>query len=124
MYFTSNKTSSNGSGYSVAWIPDNLAYWMILLRNWQAKYNPILRPMPWLERERTFLNEKQRIAKGSNCFLFRDFGAEEPGHFTGRLASRLSAALYYTQPADLKLAFLSKDEAVLSHYTSRYTPHR
>ncbi len=123
MYFTSNKTSSNGSGYSVAWIPENLAYWMILLRNWQAKYNPFLRPMPWLECERTFLNEKQRIAKGSNCFLFRDFGAEEPGHFTGRLASRLSAALYYTQPADLELAFLSKDEAALSHYTSRYTPH-
>lgn len=123
MHFTSNKTSSSGSGYSVAWIPENLAYWMILLRNWQAKYNTISRPMPWFECERTCLNEVQRIAKGSNCFLFRDFGAEEPGYFTGRLASRLSAALYQSQPSDLHLASLSEDDSVLSHYTSCYTPH-
>lgn len=123
MYFTSNKTSSNGRGYSVAWVPQNLAYWMIQLRNWQAKYNPILRPMPWLECVRTSLNESQRIAKGFNCFLFRDFGEEEPGNFSGRLASRLSAALYHTQPKDLQLALLSRDETVLGHYTSKYTPH-
>ena len=123
MYFTSNKTSSNGSGYSVPWVPLDLAYWMIQLRNWQTKYNPISRPMPWLECERTSLNENQRIAKGANCFLFRNFGSEEPGHFSGRLASRLSAALYHTQPNDLHLASLLKDDTVLSQYTSRYTPH-
>lgn len=123
MYFTSNKTSSNGRGYGVPWIPDDLAYWIIQLRNWQKKYNPIFRPMPWLDCKRTWLNEMQRNAKGSNCFLFRDFGSEEPGHFSGRLASRLSAALYHTQPRELQLASLSKDETVLKHYTSKYTPH-
>ncbi|MBU3070204.1 integrase [Aestuariicella sp. G3-2] len=123
MYFTSNKTSSSGRGYDVAWIPEELAYWVIQLRNWQSKYNPISRPMPWLECKRTSLNENQRIYKGSNCFLFRDFDMEEPGHFSGRLASRLSASLYHTQPSDLELASLLKDETVLSHYSSDYTPH-
>jgi hypothetical protein len=124
MHFTSNKTSSNSNGYSVAWIPEDLAYWMVVLRNWQTKYNPISRPMPWLECLKTSLNEKQRMAKGANCFLFRDFGAEESGHFSGRLASRLSAALYHSQPNDLELASLSGlDKTVLSRYSSRYTPH-
>ncbi len=123
MYFTSNKTGANGRGYAVPWVPENLAYWMIQLRDWQTKYNPVFRPMPWLECERTSLNEMQRIAKGSNCFLFRDFGAEEPGSFSGRLALRLSAALYHTQPKDLELASVLKDKSVLSHYSSRYTPH-
>ncbi|WP_020405135.1 gamma-mobile-trio integrase GmtZ [Hahella ganghwensis] len=124
MYFTSNKTSSNGSGYSVAWMPEDLAYWMVQFRNWQSKYNPISRPIPWLECVRTSLNEKQRSTKGANCFLFRDYGDEEPGHFSGRLASRLSASLYHSQSNDLKLATLSgADETVLSRYSSRYTPH-
>lgn len=124
MYFTSNKTSSNGSGYSVAWMPEDLAYWIVHFRAWQSKYNPISRPMPWIECVRTSLNEKQRLAKGANCFLFRDFGGEEAGHFSGRLASRLSAALYHSQSNDLELATLSgADETVLSRYSSRYTPH-
>jgi hypothetical protein len=124
MYFTSNKTSSNGSGYSVAWMPEDLAYWMVQLRNWQSKYNPISRPMPWLECVRTSLNEKQRAAKGANCFLFRDYGDEESGHFSGRLASRLSASLFHSQSNDLELATLSgADETALSRYSSRYTPH-
>lgn len=123
MYFTSNKTSANGQGYSVAWIPKELAYWMVQLRNWQSKYNPISRPMPWLECKRTALNENQRMAKGANCFLFRHFGGEEPGHFSSRLATRLSAALYHTQPEDLELACLLKDDTVIGHYSSRYTPH-
>jgi len=123
MHFTTNKTSFNGQGYSVAWIPESLAYWMILLRQWQSKYNPISRPMPWIECEKTSLNEQQRIAKGSNCFLFREFGAEEPGHFSGRLATRLAASIYHTQPSDLLLAALSGDKKTLSHYSSRYTPH-
>ncbi|MGH1431801.1 MAG: gamma-mobile-trio integrase GmtZ [Neptuniibacter sp.] len=124
VYFTSNKTGTNGNGYSVAWVPEDLAYWMVLLRNWQAKYNPISRPMPWFECVRTSLNHNQRIAKGSNCFLFRDFGIEECGHFSSRLASRLSAALYHSQQNELELAsFSGVDKAVLGHYSSKYTPH-
>ena len=123
MWFTTNKTSNQGAGYSVPWIPHELAYWLTRLRCWQQKYNPISRPMPWLECVRTKLNETQRKNKGVNCFLFRDFGYEEPGNFTARLTDRLAAALYYSQPKGICLAELNGNSQHLSNYVSRYTPH-
>lgn len=79
--------------------------------------------MPWLECVRTKLNETQRKNKGVNCFLFRDFGYEEPGNFTARLTDRLAAALYYSQPKGICLAELNGNSQHLSNYVSRYTPH-
>jgi hypothetical protein len=123
MHFTSNKTSVNGASYSVAWMPEQLALWMIRLRRWQSKYNPITRAMPWTDCKRTELNKKQLVAKKSNCFLFRDFGDEECGHFSSRLNDRLAAALYYSQPSGLELATLSGKASALSTYDSVYSPH-
>lgn len=123
MHFTSNKTSSKGSGYDVAWMPEQLALWMIRLRRWQANYNPISRPMPWKECTRTDLNETLRKAKGANCFLFRDFGDEECGHFSHRLKDRLAAALFYSQPKTLVLAECRGSPSALSTYKSIYTAH-
>ena len=123
MHFTTNKTSNRGQGYDVPWIPMELVYWIIKLRRWQEKYNPIARPTPWVECKRTKLNEMQRRAKGANCFLFRDFGEAEPGHFTARLSDRLAASLYYSQPKGMLLAQLNGDMRHLSYYVSKYTPH-
>lgn len=125
MSFTSNKTSFNGAGYKVDWAPDTLVYWMVKLRKWQEKYNPITAPFPWEKCTRTQMNLAQRVAKGANCFLFREFGGEEPPAYSNRLSERLAAALYYSQPADIVLAtFLEGgSEGFLSHYDSKYTPH-
>lgn len=123
MRFTSNKTSRTEGGYDVPWMPERLAVWMIRLRNWQAKYNPITRPMPWLECTRTELNPSQRKRRGVNCFLFRDYGDEECGHYQGRLKSRLAAALYHSQPEGLKLAECSGGRSSLSTYSTSYSPH-
>ena len=123
MHFTSNKTSTYGRGYDVAWIPQNLAYWLIRLRKWQQKYNPICKPKPWVECIRTDLNEQQRKSQGSNCFLFRDFSKEEPGSFSARLATRLAAALYASQPKGVELATCDGKPDILSWYKSDYTPH-
>jgi len=123
MFVTSNKTSIGYRGYSVPWFPPHLIPWIIKLRRWQEKYNPISRPMPWIECTRTNLNESQRIAKGANCFLFRLFGAEEPGSPTNLLTPRLAAALYHSQPRDLPLATLSGPKEKLTCYSSIYTPH-
>lgn len=125
MHFTTNKTSNSGTGYDVPWIPEKLAYWIVLLRNWQTKFNSLSKPTSWMNLQRTNLNESQRKAKGSNCLLFRDFGGVEPGYFTGRLSKRLAAALYHSQPKDLPLAELtgSKKLTSLSCYQSAYTPH-
>lgn len=123
MHFTTNKTSKSRRGYNVPWMPDNLAYWVIRLRSWQTKYNPITAPTPWLSCERTNMNESQRRAKGSNCFLFRDFGREEPPYFNGRLTNRIAAALYHSQPKDLIFATLRGCLNNISGYKSLYTPH-
>ncbi|MCG8905607.1 VPA1269 family protein [Pseudomonas sp. DP-17] len=123
MRFTSNKTSNKGEGYDIGWMPEKLAIWMIRLRDWQAKYNPIKRAMPWVECTRTDLNEKQLKAKGSNCFLFRNFGEEECGNYSFRLKFRLAAALYHSQPDGLVLATCSGALSSLSTYDTPYSPH-
>jgi len=123
MHFTTNKTSNHGRGYDVAWIPDNLAYWLIRLRMWQQKYNPIHTATSWLDCTRTDLNEVQLKAKGVNSFLFRDFSKKEPGYFSDRLSKRLAAALYFSQPKTLELAEHNGCFASLSLYDSQYKPH-
>ncbi|WP_374439505.1 gamma-mobile-trio integrase GmtZ [Pseudomonas panipatensis] len=123
MHFTTNKTGSLEKGYSVAWIPMSLAYWLVKLRRWQSKYNPVYRPLPWIECERTNLNEVQRKSKGGNFFLFRGFGREEPDIFNGRMRQRLAAALYHVQPEGLRLANRKGAPNLISRYRSDYTPH-
>jgi len=123
MQFTTNKTSNSQKGYAVPWMPYELAYWIIRLKLWQEKYNPLLEPTLWSDCCNTHLNEKQLISKGSNCFLFRDFNKQEPGAFSDRLSRRLAAALYNSQPNDLTLAEHNGKSDILSHYHSEYTPH-
>jgi len=123
-FVTSNKTSKNYASFSVPWIPIKVAYWLIKLRNWQTKYNPIKVATPWVELTRTNLNHMQLKAKGSNCFLFRGFGQVEPISFQAALADRIAVALYYTQPEELNLADCeSKKFQSVSHYKSQFTPH-
>ncbi|WP_447747714.1 gamma-mobile-trio integrase GmtZ [Pseudomonas nicosulfuronedens] len=123
MNFTSNKTSVRGEGYDIPWIPEKLANWMIRLRDWQAKYNPIKRVMPWVECARTNLNKRQLLEKGGNCFLFRDFGEEEPANYSSRLKNRLAAAIYHSQPDGVVLAECKGNPASISMYDTPYTPH-
>uniref|UniRef100_Q0HPU0 Phage integrase family protein n=1 Tax=Shewanella sp. (strain MR-7) TaxID=60481 RepID=Q0HPU0_SHESR len=136
VYYTSNKTSFDGKGYAIPFMPIELAYWLIKLRKWQEKYNPIEKPTEWLECTRTNLNELQRKQKGRNCFLFRDFKEIEPGTFGGRLASRLAAALFFSSDDQLVSASyagqnhhecasqLKQQQSIaLSPFKSAYTPH-
>lgn len=123
MYVTTNKTSNNGSGYSIPWIPDDLACWLVRLRKWQQKYNPIAEATPWTQCTRTNLNESQLKAKGVNCFLFRAFNDVEPKNPSSALTMRLAAALYHIQPSSLKLAEQKGSSYCLSNYKSKYTPH-
>ncbi|MGP9799435.1 gamma-mobile-trio integrase GmtZ [Rheinheimera sp. NSM] len=136
VYYTSNKTSFDGKGYAIPFMPIELAYWLIKLRKWQEKYNPIVRPAEWLECTRVTLNEIQKKQKGKNCFLFRDFQDSEPGIFGGRLASRLAAALFFSSDDQLVSATyagqnhnecasqLKQQQSIaLSPFKSVYTPH-
>lgn len=123
MYVTTNKTSNTGTGYSIPWIPEDLAYWLVRLRRWQQKYNPVMEATPWTRCVRTHLNEVQLKAKGVNCFLFRAFNNIEPKNPSSALTMRLAATLYHIQPSNLKLAELKGSSFRLSNYKSKYTPH-
>lgn len=123
MFITTNKTSNNGQGYSIPWIPEDLIYWLVKLRKWQQKYNPIDNPTNWSSCKRTNLNELQLKTKGINCFLFRAYHDVEPQSVGNSLTPRLAAALYNVQPSNLELATLSGKEATLNQYKSKYTPH-
>lgn len=123
MYVTTNKTSNKGNGYSIPWIPEDLAYWLVKLRIWQQTYNPITKPTAWLACKRTNINETQRKEKGINCFLFRAFGDVEPCNVGNALTPRLAATLYKIQPSSFSLATLNGNANTLSHFKSAYTPH-
>ncbi len=136
VHYTSNKTQLFGEGYDIPYMPLELAYWLIKLRNWQQKYNPISKPKPWLDCKRTNLNENQRKSKGANCFLFREFGDEEPGTFGGRLADRLAASLFFSVKDEAALSTYrdcsfkdvgeqvqQEPNIVLSQFSSSFTPH-
>jgi hypothetical protein len=122
-FVTTNKTKNDGQAYFIPWMPEDLAYWLVLLRKWQEKYNPISAPTSWSQCQRTNFNEVQLKAKGINCFLFRAFNDIEPKNVQIALAPRLAATLYNIQPSNLKLALTGKNLASLSGYESKYTPH-
>lgn len=79
-YINTNKTadinkSELSKGYEIPWQFEEALYWMVKLRNWQEKYNPIEKPTPWITLDRKHLAniKDQSILKqmGSTCFLFR-----------------------------------------------------
>lgn len=137
VHYTSNKTDFSGKGYSAPFMPEELAYWIIKLRRWQKKYNFQPKPMPWIELPNSNLNEKQLREKGSNFFLFRDYGLSYPRSFQGRIASRLAASLFYSCADSEKLATydgrtyqeLRRDEVALfnlsnlNKFESKFTAH-
>lgn len=122
-FTTTNKTNNNGAGYSIPWMPEELAYWLVRLRKWQQKYNPISKPSAWVQCKRTNMNQLQLKSRGINCFLFRRMGDFEPATVANALTPRLAAALYNIQPSNLKLAESNGNLASLSNYSSKYTPH-
>ncbi|BBV98450.1 gamma-mobile-trio integrase GmtZ [Pseudomonas monteilii] len=125
MSFTSNKTSYDGAGYDVPWIPEPMIYWLTVLRDWQRKYNPITRITPWVDCKNTGLSKKKLARKGSNTFLFRGFEEDQPPAFAPALTVRLAAALYNIQPRNLVLATFDEEArtSALTAYDSRFTPH-
>ena len=136
VYYTSNKTNFNGEGYAIPFMPLELAYWLIKLRKWQEKYNPITEPTRWLDCKRTNLNEIQRKQKRVNSFLFRDYQDNEPGTFGGRLATRLAASLFFSSKDQLTSATYAgqsfkechhqleqQENIALKPFKSEYTPH-
>jgi len=84
LFFNTNKTGDIGKdpmdrGYFVPWEHKSLLRWLIKLRNWQEKYNPLRRPALWTETSARHLGQAASPALlkilPPTCFLFRDASA-------------------------------------------------
>jgi hypothetical protein len=125
LYVTTNKTGRSEGGYGVDWIPDDLVYWFLLLRDWQAKYNPLKEPTRWSEINlRAETNEKILRARGTQCFLFRTDASGQPALTTTTFTHTLPALLYQIQRSGENLASASpKRNSYNQRFLSPYTPH-
>lgn len=125
IYITTNKTGRAEGGYEVEWIPDDLAYWFIILREWQSKFNPLAEPTAWTDINlRAETNEKILKARGAQCFLFRTNSSGQPLFTTTAFSHTLPALLYQIQREGEKLAF--KEAGIRQgsqRFVSPYTPH-
>lgn len=143
-YCTTNKTKNVEGGYSAPYMPDHLAKWLILLRDWQMKYNPISVPTKWSNdfiprwSHVTKSRLKRRGYEGQQCFLFRDPSAKNEvlrsrPLTTNLLKNGLPILLYHIQDEQISLAtfddFIEKDDKqnalvkTMNRYSSEYTPH-
>lgn len=84
LYINTNKTadiakSGLEKGYVLPWsfggpVHQDVFYWLEKLRNWQEKYNPVLRRTAWTELDGRHIPAKSEVQLGSytdTCFLFR-----------------------------------------------------
>jgi hypothetical protein len=131
-YISTNKTNINGSGYEVAYMPPQLIKWMIRLRDWQSKYNPIDKLTPWVSvpipNKR---NKKILEAMKSQAFLFRNpasiIAKDKNLPMARQMAVKdaFSWVLYQIQDEDNSLASLPKTKSAnaICSYRSDFTPH-
>ncbi|SFE62128.1 Phage-integrase repeat unit [Marinobacter sp. DSM 26671] len=128
-YITTNKTGKKLGGYNIPFMPDGLAYWIIQLRDWQSKYNPIDELTPWTKIKLRHPTNKDILKRrGKQAFLFRDpasLACEEkvsPMFTTTTFARTLPALLFHSQSPGEDLAErIQKKNSV--DYKSQFTPH-
>lgn len=125
IYVTTNKTGSGEFGYEADWIPDDLIYWFLLLRDWQTNYNPLSDPTKWTDISLLVeTNEKILRARGTQCFLFRTDTSGQPLLRTTAFTQLLPALLYRIQRAGESLAVENINRKPSSpRFISPYTPH-
>ncbi len=118
-YATTNKTGAGEGGYEIDWVPDDLCYWLLLLRNWQIKYNPLSEPTQWINAvSHRRINKKILKARGSQFFLFRDSSGYPLGP-NSAFEKKLPKLLYNIQRDGERLAEAKSPDG----YNSQYTPH-
>ena len=134
-YCTTNKTKHSEGGYRVPYMPDELAFWLIRLRDWQMKYNPITETTEWSNEFIIHKVDAKRLKhrgfEGRQCFLFRaahvksDVLRARPLP-VGGFKNALPILLFNVQESDIPLAdWTGEGEPlnVMSRYTSKFTPH-
>lgn len=84
LYINTNKTANMDTderGYTIPWENKEVIKIISDLVKWQKRYNPIIKPLKWLEIEDIQLKKKskqQLLDLGENTFLFRDMFNKNP----------------------------------------------
>ena len=85
LYINTNKTADQNKdelerGYIIPWQNEEVLYWLEKLRNWQEKYNPIVKPTDCTTLSIKHTGKKksqtQLESMGEIAFLFRDASAK------------------------------------------------
>lgn len=133
-YITTNKTGLKDGGFEIDWIPDELIPWIIRLREWQEKYNPLSKVYSWAEikmPDGVKVDQKILKKRGCQCFLFRDpYGKTKlekasPMYTSRAFGSVLPGLLAQIQTEECPLAQIIDPTKSMSvfNYTSEFTPH-
>lgn len=124
-------TNKTGHPFYVAWVPPRIIRWVILLRDWQVKYNSLKKLTSWLKINLTSpVNEDILRNRGHQAFLFRDPTLKDNDDTSSPISTRymgthLPRLLYLIQEEKYPLAEYIKGtnpDSILS-YTSKFTPH-
>ena len=132
-HVNTNKTAKNAhEGYTVPWVDERIIPWMIRLRDWQIKYNPIEDPTWWTDLGRKDKSEEDFEKYGHNgrtCFLFRDPTKPALQRFRPLSQPKLSdgfcALLYLIQEDELPLACLKKGRkaTAINNFFAHFSLH-
>lgn len=104
LYINTNKTADQNKdelerGYVIPWQNEEILYWLEKLRNWQEKYNPILKPTDCTTLLKKHVGKrksaKQLAGMGEIAFLFRDASANGEDKFKPYPADRGTNQLWY-----------------------------
>lgn len=88
-FINTNKTADINKdeyekGYEVPWQYEEVQYWLVKLRDWQQKYNPVAEPTPWTMLKKKHLGNIKDIKilkqMGSTTFLFRNASVSNEKH--------------------------------------------
>ena len=128
-YITTNKTGKKLGGYHVPHMPEGLEYWIIQLRDWQSKYNPLEELTPWTKIKLRHKTNKDILKRrGKQAFLFRDPASNvceekvSPMMTTTAFTRTLPALLFHIQlPGEGLAEQIKKAKSV--KYKSQFTPH-
>jgi hypothetical protein len=119
-HVNTNKTGSNSyDGYNIPWVDERVIPFLIQLRDWQEKYNPILNPSRWdnvvISKKETRSELSKYGHNGSSCFLFRDptFDGKSPIH-QRQIGATLTGILHLIEDPELILTYHKKNTGLKS----------
>ena len=115
-HLNSNKTNkSNSAGYDIPWIDERVLPFILQLREWQEKYNPIVKPKKWSEADLQNDSAESELKKmgynGATCFLMRNptAGDRQSPIKQSSIGTTLRGILHLIEDTNLELTSIKQN---------------